>query len=620
MIGQTISHYRIVDKLGEGGMGVVYKAEDLRLGRTVALKFLASHLLQNEDARKRFVREAKAAAALDHPNICTLYEIDETETGAFMAMAFLEGQMLDTRVAAGPLPLPLAVNIARQVAKGLQEAHGKSISHRDIKPSNICLLQTGSNDLLAKILDFGLARAAGQTVLTRLDSTVGTIAYMSPEQTQGSGVDHRTDIWALGVVLYEMISGQRPFRGDYEKAIIYSITCEEPEPITGLRSGVPMQLEWIIGKALAKNPAQRYQSCVEILVDLDAVERTLATGASQPAATGWRLATRMTASATAGDSDPSSRKKRIRQTVLGLGSEGLLPDRILSQSLEIISRPDGDQTEELRSRNHLLDELSGERLLVGEFIERWHDLDSRETAVEYEAAPARKQKSKDERSKIEVFGLPLYHKTQGKHPATGKERVAKGIFAVGGISIGAVAIARFLAIGGIAIAPVSIGLWTLGLLAIGLQAYGLLRLSLIEYPWWQGLLIVLAAALIGGFLNSRRKSRLPGVLDGLAMLSFRTWNHSDAPLRGGSVAAICGSYTVDLMTTALADGPIEIEANAFLGIIRILAPPDRPVTVHGVPILGGFSGPAAQRVKSGASIAVRGAAVLGSVQVLHPGK
>ena len=218
MTGQTISHYRILEKLGEGGMGVVYKAEDTRLGRTVALKFLTPNLLGSEDARKRFVREARAAAVLDHPNVCTLYEIDEVEGQTFMAMAYLDGQTLDAKIAQGPLRLAEAVEIAKQVAKGLQEAHSKGISHRDVKPANISLLKTSSNETLAKIMDFGLAYLAGQTQFTRDDSILGTTAYMSPEQTQSAGVDHRTDIWALGVVLYEMVSGLRPFRGEYDRS------------------------------------------------------------------------------------------------------------------------------------------------------------------------------------------------------------------------------------------------------------------------------------------------------------------------------------------------------------------------------------------------------------------
>ncbi len=614
MVGSTVSHYRIRAKLGEGGMGVVYKAEDLRLGRTAALKFLSPHPLQNEDARKRFVREAKAAAALDHPNICTLYEIDEAEGGAFMAMAYLEGQTLDARIADGPLPLPLALDVAGQIAKGLQEAHSKGISHRDIKPSNVCLLETGSKELLAKILDFGLARAAGQTALTRHDATVGTVAYMSPEQTQGSGVDHRTDIWALGVVFYEMVTGLRPFRGDYDKAIVYSITCEAPEPVTGLRSGVPMQLEWILNKALAKNPDQRYQSCVEMIVDLEAVVRQLAGEGSRVAMTGARGATRsMPQPILSSSDDPSSRKRRVRDTVLTLSSQGVLPDRILTQTLEILAEPGSDRSDELRTRNQLLNDLADERVRIGEFIEQWHELDSKEAVARAASDGSKKIKGKNERSKLEVFGIPLFHRAWGKDPATGKERVARGVFALGTISVGAVAVSRFLAVGVIAIAPVSIGLWVLGLLAIGLNAGGMLRLSLVELPWWQGVLIVLAAGLAGGFLYSRSRMSAQGVLDELALFAFRTWKGQRAPVRGGNVTAICGRYVVDLSNAALAEGSVELDVNAVLGAVRIVTPANRPVVVEGAPILGKFAGAQGARV-DGPPIVVRGVAVLGAVE------
>ena len=276
MIGQTISHYRITEKLGEGGMGVVYKAEDTKLDRPVALKFLAAHLVSDEDVRKRFEREAKAAAALNHPNICTVHEIDEFEGKTFIAMAFLEGEGLDKKIEAGPLKLKDALDVAIQTAKGLQAAHGKGIVHRDIKPANLMVGPEGH----VTIMDFGLAQLADRSKLTRLDETMGTVTYMSPEQTYGADIDHRSDVWSLGVVIYEMVTGQQPFKGHYDKAVMYSITSEQPEPMTGLRTGVPMELEWLVGKCLAKEADKRYQSTADMVVDLDMLSEKLKSGKS----------------------------------------------------------------------------------------------------------------------------------------------------------------------------------------------------------------------------------------------------------------------------------------------------------------------------------------------------
>ena len=265
-------------------MGVVYKAEDTKLERTVALKFLASHLMANEEAAKRFTREAKAAAALDHPNICTVYEIDEADDRTFIAMAHLEGETLDKKIAAGPLPLDDALDIAVQIARGLEAAHRKSIFHRDIKPSNVMLLGQGSERLI-KIMDFGLAQLAERSRLTDLDTALGTMAYMSPEQTEGAGTDQRTDLWALGCVMYEMISGQLPFRGDYNQAVQYSILHEAPEPLTGLRTGVPMELEWIVDKCLAKNREERYPEASALILDVSTLRKKLESGRSTVART-----------------------------------------------------------------------------------------------------------------------------------------------------------------------------------------------------------------------------------------------------------------------------------------------------------------------------------------------
>ncbi len=265
MIGKTISHYKIIEKLGGGGMGVVYKAEDTKLKRTVALKFLPPSFSLDDDAKKRFIHEAQAASALEHNNICTIHEIDETLDGQmFIVMSCYEGETLKQKIEKGLLKTDEAIDIAVQVSEGLTKAHEKNIIHRDIKPANIFITSDG----VVKILDFGLAKVKGQTQLTKLGSAAGTIDYMSPEQARGEIVDHRTDIWSIGILLYEMITGKAPFKGDYEQAITYSIINEEPEPITGLRTGVPMELENIVNKCLDKNQSNRYQHANELIVDL----------------------------------------------------------------------------------------------------------------------------------------------------------------------------------------------------------------------------------------------------------------------------------------------------------------------------------------------------------------
>jgi len=257
-------------------MGVVYKAEDTKLDRTVALKFLAAHLLNDDEAKQRFLREAKAAAALHHPNICTVYEVDEADGKTFLAMALLEGEALEDRIDQGPLPLKDALEIGRQAAEGLEAAHEKGIVHRDIKPANIMV----DAKRRATLMDFGLARLTEASKLTRQDQTVGTAAYMSPEQIQGLEVDQRTDIWALGCVLYEMVTGVRPFKGQYDQALAYEIVHEEPEPLTAVRTGVPMELEFIVGKCLAKDAEARYADAGEIAKDLRTLGEKLKSGRS----------------------------------------------------------------------------------------------------------------------------------------------------------------------------------------------------------------------------------------------------------------------------------------------------------------------------------------------------
>ena len=268
MIGKQISHYRILQKLGEGGMGVVYKAEDTQLKRFVALKFLPTNLTQEEDAKKRFIREAQAASALDHPNICAIHSIEQTdEQETFICMAHYDGETLKDKIKRGPLPLLDAIDIATQIVQGLARAHEAGIIHRDIKPGNVIITERDE----VKILDFGLAKLAGQTI-TKSGSTLGTVAYMSPEQVQGRTVDERTDVWAWGVVLYEMLTGELPFKGEYDPAIQYAIVHLEPEPLTQTRSDVPQELEQVVERTLAKEPQERYQHAGELAVDL---KRTL---------------------------------------------------------------------------------------------------------------------------------------------------------------------------------------------------------------------------------------------------------------------------------------------------------------------------------------------------------
>ena len=270
MIGRTISHYKILEKIGEGGMGVVYKAEDTRLQRTVALKFLPAHIVATDEAKTRFVNEARNAAALHHPNICTVYQIDEADGQMFIAMAYIDGATLRAKLDAGRLPVDRALRIATQMARGLEEAHGKGIVHRDIKASNVIV----DDKEATTIMDFGLAKQTGQTAVTKDGMTVGTVAYMSPEQARGDDVDHRTDIWSLGVCLYEMLSGKLPFDAENDQAVIYNILNRQPEPVMQYRADVPRHLGYIVSKALEKNRDDRYQSATELMKDLESPSST----------------------------------------------------------------------------------------------------------------------------------------------------------------------------------------------------------------------------------------------------------------------------------------------------------------------------------------------------------
>ena len=263
--------YRIVEEVGAGGMGVVCKAEDLKLKRSVALKFLPPHLMDSPELKERFLIEAQAAAALNHPNICTIHEVSESEDRPYIAMEYVEGETLRDRVRKGPLKPEEAVDIVSQVAAGLGEAHGKGIIHRDVKSANIMVTEKGQ----AKVMDFGLAKLRGGSSLTKSETTLGTVAYMSPEQARGEELDQRTDIWSLGVVLYELLSGKLPFQGDHDQTIIYSILQKEPESLAKLRPGLAPELEHIVFQALTKKAADRYRTMEEFREDLAAIAEGL---------------------------------------------------------------------------------------------------------------------------------------------------------------------------------------------------------------------------------------------------------------------------------------------------------------------------------------------------------
>jgi len=268
MIGKIFAHYRILEKLGEGGMGVVYKAEDTKLKRIVALKFLPLELTKDPQAKARFVQEAQAAAALDHPHICAVFEIGEAKSMTYIAMPYVRGQSLKEKIATGTLSTEEALDIAGQVGEGLKEAHEKGIIHRDIKPANIMLTEKGQ----AKIMDFGLAKLVSVADVTKTLTVMGTIAYMSPEQARGAAVDHRTDIWSFGAMFYEMLTGQMPFGRKNDQALIYSILNDTPEPPSHLRPEIPNQLEQVVHKALEKDKLFRYQNMAELLKDLKAAQ------------------------------------------------------------------------------------------------------------------------------------------------------------------------------------------------------------------------------------------------------------------------------------------------------------------------------------------------------------
>jgi formylglycine-generating enzyme required for sulfatase activity/dienelactone hydrolase len=305
--GDIVSHYRVIALLGAGGMGEVYRAEDLRLQRPVALKFLPAALTGNEEAKGRLLVEARAVSALDHPNICTLHEIDETADGRlFLAMACYEGETLKARLARGPLTIDDAIEIVLQVARGVAAAHEAGIIHRDIKPGNVFLCaQTGGrradappaaqgsaartgDSARVKLLDFGIAKLSRDLGLTRTGTTVGTLAYMAPERVAGRPADARTDVWSLGVVLYEMLAGRLPFDGENDVALLRAIVDDTPAPVRDVRPDVPPDLAAVVGRALAKDPAARYASASEVVLALDAVAAARTAAAARSSETPGR--------------------------------------------------------------------------------------------------------------------------------------------------------------------------------------------------------------------------------------------------------------------------------------------------------------------------------------------
>ena len=275
MIGQTISHYKILEKLGEGGMGVVYKAQDTKLDRFVAMKFLPQRLADSEQDRARFIQEAKATAALNHPNILSIYEIDDGADNAFIVLEYIDGQTLKDYLAAlksgSGVPVKQAIEWIKEIALGLKVAHDKNIIHRDIKAENIMLTKAGQ----LKIMDFGLAKFRSKGTLTKAGTSVGTLAYMSPEQAQGQKADHRSDLWSLGIVFFELLTGDLPFKSEHEAGLMYLVVNQDPPMPSELDRRLPSSIDSLLMKMLEKDRDKRFQNVDEFVTELTALSLNL---------------------------------------------------------------------------------------------------------------------------------------------------------------------------------------------------------------------------------------------------------------------------------------------------------------------------------------------------------
>jgi serine/threonine protein kinase/Flp pilus assembly protein TadD len=282
VIGNTILHYKILEKLGEGGMGVVYKAKDTKLDRTVAIKFLPSHLSGSEENKQRFFREARSAAALNHPNILSIFEINEENDSLFLVMEFVDGQTLKSHISTltsgTGVPVPQAIDWIEQIAQGLKSAHDVNIIHRDIKTENVMITKDGR----LKIMDFGLAKLKSDAGITKTKTSVGTLSYMSPEQAQAIPADHRCDIWSLGVVAYEILTGELPFKAEHEASLLYLIVNEEPPAPTLLNKKIPHQVDSIVKKMMEKDRDKRFQNISDLIKALDDVKKEIQSAATAP--------------------------------------------------------------------------------------------------------------------------------------------------------------------------------------------------------------------------------------------------------------------------------------------------------------------------------------------------